>query len=239
MSIYRVTVAVGIATVVVLACVHTVVSAQSRVGVLELDPAKTRVEFRLGGALHTTHGEFHLKHGIIKADSGTGNAEGSVVVDAASGESGDILRDNRMKASVLEAQAYPEITFSPQHIDGHLGDEGNFQAKLKGVLTLHGGQHQIVIETQGKLIDDDLVATAHFSIPYVEWGLKDPSVLFLTVAKDVDIDIAITGHVTWLAAQGAQHTDQRPLPFPVGPQLLFSRSDLGTAENVRCGRADE
>jgi len=178
-----------------------------------MSPANTRVEFRLGGALHTTHGEFHLRHGIIKADPATGNAEGSVVVDAASGESGDSLRDNRMKDSVLEAQAYPQITFSLQHIDGHLGDEGNFQAKLEGVLMLHGGQHQIVIETQGKLIDDDLVATAHFSIPYVEWGLKDPSVLFLTVAKEVDIDIAMTGHITWLGAAAAQHADQQPRPM--------------------------
>ncbi len=54
------------------------------------------------------------------------------------------------------------------------------------------------------MIEDDLVATAHFSIPYVEWGLRDPSVLFLTVAKDVDIDIAVTGHITWLAAEGGQ-----------------------------------
>ena len=197
-------VAVGIATLAKLAYpVHSVSSAQSRVGVLDLDPAETRVEFRLGGALHTTHGQFRLKHGIIKADSATGNAEGSVIVDAASGESGDILRDNRMRASVLEAQAYPEITFSPHHIDGHLDDQGNFQAKLEGVLMLHGGRHQIVIETQGKLIDDDLVATAHCSIPYVEWGLKDPSVLFLTVAKEVEIDIAMTGHITWLATEGA------------------------------------
>ena len=167
------------------------------------------MEFRLGGALHNTHGKFQLKYGTIKADSATGDAEGSIVVDAASGESGDILRDHRMRAGVLETQAYPEITFDPQHIDGHLDDQDNFQAKLEGVLTLHGGRHQIAIETRGKLIDDDLVATAHFSIPYVEWGLKDPSLLFLTVAKDVDIDIAMSGHITWLAAEGVQHTDQQ------------------------------
>ena len=178
-----------------------------------MNPANTRVEFRLGGALHTTHGKFQLKRGIIKADSATGHAEGSIVVDAASGDSGDGLRDNRMKDSVLEAQAYPEITFSPQHIDGHQDNQGNFQAKLKGILTLHGGQHQIVIETQGKLKDEDLVATAHFSIPFVEWGLKDPSVLFLTVAKDVDIDIAMRGHITWLGAEAAQHADQQPRPI--------------------------
>ncbi|MFZ0889109.1 MAG: YceI family protein [Candidatus Binataceae bacterium] len=213
MTFDRVTVAVGVATVVALVYpVHTVAAVQLRDGVLEVDPAKTRVEFRLGGALHTTHGKFELKHGTIKADSATGNAEGSVVVDAASGESGDILRDIRMRDSVLEAQAYPEITFSPQHIDGHLDDQGNFQAKLEGVLALHGGHHQIVIETEGKLISDDLVATAHFSIPYVEWGLKDPSVLFLTVAKEVDIDIAMTGHITWLAAEGVRRIDERRRP---------------------------
>jgi hypothetical protein len=45
----------------------------------------------------------------------------------------------------------------------------------------------------------NLVVTAHFSIPYVQSGLKDPSVLFLTVAKQVDIDIATAGRVTWTA----------------------------------------
>jgi len=204
--------AVGIA-VVALACpVHAVASAQSLVGILEVNPDKTRVEFKLGGALHTTHGQFRIKHGIIKADSASGNAEGSVVVDAASGESGNFLRDNRMKDSVLEAQAYPEITFSPQHIDSHLDDHGNFQAKLEGVLMLHGSRHLIVVETQGKLTGSDLVAASHFSIPYVEWGLEDPSVLFLTVAKEVEIDIAMTGHVTWLAAEGAQHTGRQLAP---------------------------
>ncbi len=217
MTIHRIAAAIGITIVVALGSpVLTVASAQSRFGVLELDPAKTRVEFRLGGALHTTHGKFQLKRGIIKADSATGHAEGSVVVDAASGESGDSLRDNRMKASVLEAQIYPEITFNPQHFDGHLDDQGNFQAKLERVLVLHGGQHQTVIEAQGKLKGDDLVATAHFSIPYVEWGLKDPSVLFLTVAKEVDIDIAMTGHITWPAADAAQPADQRPRPVSGG-----------------------
>ena len=211
MTIHRVAAAIAIAIVVAPAYpVLTVASAQSRFGVLELDPAETRVEFSLGGALHTTHGKFQLKRGIIKADSATGHAEGSVVVDAASGESGDSLRDNRMKASVLEAQTYPEITFNPQHFDGHLDNHGNFQVKLEGVLVLHGGRHQTVIEAQGKLKDDDLVATAHFSIPYVEWGLTDPSVLFLTVAKEVDIDIAMTGHITWPAAEAAQRADQQP-----------------------------
>jgi len=172
-------------------------SAESRVGVLELDPSKTLVEFKLGGALHTTHGKFQLKRGTIKADETTGKAEGELVIDAASGNSGDFLRDNRMRDDVLEAATWPKITFTPRHIDGHLDAQGNFHAKLVGVLMLHGAQHDVVIETQGSLKDHDLIATGHLSIPYIEWGMKDPSVLFLSVAKVVDIDIATAGHVTW------------------------------------------
>ena len=174
-------------------------SAGTRIGIINLDPAKTLVEFRLGGSLHTTHGKFQLRTGIIKADSATGKAEGTIVVDAASGDSGDSIRDHRMKDSVLEAEKFPEITFTARHIEGHLDRGGVFQAKLEGVLKLHGADHALTIDAHGTLIDDNLVATAHFSIPYVEWGLKDPSVLFLTVAKQVDIDIATAGRVTWPA----------------------------------------
>jgi polyisoprenoid-binding protein YceI len=174
-------------------------SAGTRIGIINLDPAKTLVEFRLGGSLHTTHGKFQLRTGMIKADSASGKAEGMIVVDAASGDSGDSIRDHRMKDSVLEAEKFPEITFTARHIEGHLDRGGVFQAKLEGVLKLHGAEHALTIDAHGTLIDDNLVATAHFSIPYVEWGLKDPSVLFLTVAKQVDIDIATAGRVTWPA----------------------------------------
>ena len=176
-------------------------SSAARVGVVKLDPAKTLVEYRLGGSLHTTHGKFLLRTGTIKADSATGKAEGTIVVDAASGDSGDSIRDNRMKDSVLEAEKFPEITFTARHFEGHLDRGGGFQIKLEGVLKLHGAEHEIVMDTHGTLIDDNLVATAHFSIPYVQWGLKDPSLLFLSVAKQVDIDIATTGRVTWAAIE--------------------------------------
>ena len=102
-----------------------------------------------------------------------------------------------MRESVLEAQRYPEITFDPQHFTLELRKEGQFQVTMQGVLTLHGGRHDVALTAQGQLVGDNLTATAHFSVPYVDWGLKDPSVLFLTVAKQVDIDIATSGHVVW------------------------------------------
>jgi len=102
-----------------------------------------------------------------------------------------------MKDSVLEVQKYPEITFTPQQVTGQLGTDGQFQAKLRGVLTLHGAGHQFVMEVKGRLVGNSLIAKSHFSVPYVDWGLEDPSVLLLTVAKQVDIDIATAGSVVW------------------------------------------
>jgi polyisoprenoid-binding protein YceI len=168
-----------------------------RSGALELDPSKTVVEFRLPSSLHTAHGTFKLERGTIIADPATGKAGGSIVVDARSGDTGLGARDNEMRESVLEAQKYPEITFDPQHFILELRRGGQFEATMQGVLTLHGGRHDVALKAQGQLVGDNLTATAHFSVPYVDWGLKDPSFLFLTAAKQVDIDIATTGHVVW------------------------------------------
>lgn len=187
--------------------VNSAAAAGLRSGTLELDPSKTLIEFRLPGALHTTHGTFKLERGTIIADPATGKAGGSIVVDARSGDTGIGARDNDMRENVLEAQRYPEITFDPQHFTLGLRRGGQFQATMRGVLTLHGGRHDVALTAQGQLVGDNLTATVHFSVPYVDWGLKDPSVLFLTVAKQVDIDIATTGHVVW-TRQASRSSDK-------------------------------
>jgi polyisoprenoid-binding protein YceI len=183
---------------VAVAFAHRAVAAESRPGILELDPTKTLIEFRLPGALHATHGKFKLAHGTIRADLATGEADGSIVVDASSGDSGIAARDDRMKASVLEVQKYPEITFAPRHAIGKLEKDGQFQAKLEGVLTIHGAGHEVVTQVQGRLVGNSLTAACRFSVPYVDWGMEDPSLFFLTVAKQVEIDIATEGRITWL-----------------------------------------
>ena len=177
--------------------VHGAASAELRSGTLELDPSKTLIEFRLPGPLHTLHGTFKLERGTIIADPATGKAGGSIVVDARSGVTGIGKRDNDMRESVLEAQRYPEITFDPQHFTLKLEKDGQFQAKLDGVLTIHGARHEIVTDVRGQLAGNSLTAACHFSVPYVDWGMEDPSLFFLTVSKQVDIDIATEGRITW------------------------------------------
>jgi polyisoprenoid-binding protein YceI len=190
------------AALAALAITRIAAAAELPAGTLALDPSKTLIEFRLPGMLHTTHGTFKLERGIIKANARSGVASGTIEVDAASGDSGLAARDRRMKESILEAQKYPMIVFIPRHVAGELDPNGDFHAAVEGLMTLHGSKHEVVIDADGHVTAHQLTATCHFSIPYVEWGMKDPSLLFLTVAKQVDIDVAATGHVDWTAESG-------------------------------------
>jgi len=172
--------------------------APPRAGILQLDPARTTIAFRLAGALHETHGTFRLTLGTLAVDP-SGKASGAVVVDATSGDTENAARDERMKRVVLESDRYPEIRFQPTRVEGALRADGAFHATLHGALTLHGAPHEVAIDVDGRIAGDELTATSHFVVPYIAWGLADPSVLLLTVAKEVQLDVEAAGHVTWSA----------------------------------------
>src|SRR5206468_824467 len=74
----------------IISCTGIATSLQAETVVF--DPTRTTVAFTLGDVLHTVHGSFKLKSGVIHFDSSTGKASGSVVVDATSGESGSGAR---------------------------------------------------------------------------------------------------------------------------------------------------
>jgi polyisoprenoid-binding protein YceI len=171
--------------------------AAAQDAVLELDPARTRIDFTLPGFPHSVHGTFTLKRGTFRVDSATGKADGLMIVDAASGQSGNRARDSEMNESVLETHRYPEITFAPQQIEGQGAPPGEFRVKIRGVFSLHGTDHALTLDAVVRLTGEEWTATSHFVVPYVEWGLKDPSILILRVSDKVQIDLSAVGQVTW------------------------------------------
>jgi len=163
--------------------------------VLELDPAQTQVNFTLGDVIHTVHGSFKLKRGTVKFDPVTGHASGLVVVDATSGNSGSGARDHKMHKDILESAQYPEITFTPQQVQGQVLPQGDFKVQVLGTFTMHGGSHPLTLVIQAHLAGDRLTSDTQFTIPYQSWGLKNPSTLFLRVNDTVDIAIHGVGQL--------------------------------------------
>ena len=170
-------------------------TAVAQDAVLDLDPGQTQVNFTLGDILHTVHGTFKLKRGTVKFDPASGHASGLVVVDATTGNSGSHARDHKMHKDVLESTEYPEITFTPQQVQGQVLPQGDFKVQVLGTFTMHGAGHPLTLVVQAHFVGDRLTADTQFTIPYVSWGLKNPSTLFLRVNDTVDIAIHAAGQM--------------------------------------------
>src|ERR1700676_335705 len=160
---------------------------------IEINPAKSTVRFTLGALLHTVHGSFKVKGGAVRFDPASGLASGQIAVDVKTGETGDGARDRQMHESVLESSRFPDAVFSPDHLQGRLAMKGDSQLEVHGTLRLHGGEHEMTIPVKVIVQDHLITATAKFVIPYVAWGLKDPSNLILRIDQTVKVEVAITG----------------------------------------------
>lgn len=161
--------------------------------VLVVDPAHSKVHYTVDSTLHTVHGTFNLKNGTVHFDPQSGKAGGEIVVYATSGESGNSSRDVRMHKEILETPKYPDAIFRPTQVEGKVVLDGNSDVKLHGVMLLHGKEHEIVVPVHAQLVADRWTGTASFPVPYIEWGLKDPSNWLLKVKPVVNIELEMVG----------------------------------------------
>lgn len=173
-----------------------VLPARAQHMALELDPAKTRVEFTLDALLHTVHGTLKLKQGRIEIDPATGQCSGRVVVDALSADTGNDGRDNKMHKEILESQKYPEIIFTPTQVQGQIAPQGNSRVQLRGTVSLHGREQELVTPVEVQITGNEWTGEATFPVPYVKWGLKNPSTFFLRVKDTANLTVHAAGRLT-------------------------------------------
>ena len=169
--------------------------------IFTVDPAQSNLHWTLGSSLHTVHGAFALKRGSLQIDPATGKATGEIVVDATSGNSGNDGRDRKMHKEVLESGRFGEIIFRPDNISGKLETQGDSTVQIHGIFVLHGSERELTVPVQATLSGDHWSGTAKFGIPFIEWGLKNPSTWLLKVDHSVSIDLELKGTVQTQAAQ--------------------------------------
>jgi polyisoprenoid-binding protein YceI len=163
--------------------------------VLTLDPAQSKVHWTVDSALHTVHGTFALKSGTIHFDPVSGRAGGEIIVYAPSGQSGNGSRDKRMQREILETAKYPDVIFRPAQVEGAVSRTGASDVKLSGTFSIHGADHNLTAQVHVELAGDRWSGTTRFQVPYVQWGIKDPSNFLLKVQPVVNVELEMTGTV--------------------------------------------
>jgi polyisoprenoid-binding protein YceI len=150
--------------------------------------------------LKTTHefvtGTFHIQSGSIEFDRGAPQMSGSVAVLAGSGKTGNGSRDKKMTKDILEVQQYATVLFEPKSYAGTIASSGDSTIQVSGIFTLLGTPHEITVTSLVHLEGSTATAKVHFVVPYVQWGLKNPSFLVWKADNDVAIDLLLTGQVS-------------------------------------------
>lgn len=163
--------------------------------VVTIDPEASRVSFVLDATAHQVHGAFTLRSGEIRWDPETGTASGTIAVDATSAETGNARRDGKMHGEVLESETFPSIAFDVERVEGEIVEGESSDVRLIGTLSLHGDEHPLTLAAVVAAEGERVEATTSFEIPYVDWGLDDPSVFVLRVAKIVTVTVEIRGKI--------------------------------------------
>jgi polyisoprenoid-binding protein YceI len=165
--------------------------------VVNFDPAQTKVAFTLDTTLHNVHGTFQLKSGQIHFDSATGKASGAIIVDARSGDTDNKSRDKKMHQEILESQKYPEIVFTSQQVRGSFDPKKASQVDVTGTFRIHGQDHDITMTMALQPgSGSQLHCDTNFTIPYITWGMKDPSTFLLHANDTVELEIHATAQIT-------------------------------------------
>ena len=163
--------------------------------VFSLDVAHSKVTWSLGTTFHTVRGSFALKKGTLRLDPATGKASGEIIVDAASGKSGNDSRDKKMHKEVLESGRYAEVVFRPDRVEGKIAPQGTSTVQVHGILVLHGSEHELTLPVQAELAADHWTGNGKFSVPFIDWGLKNPSTFFNKVNHAVEIELELKGNL--------------------------------------------
>jgi polyisoprenoid-binding protein YceI len=158
-----------------------------------VNPDASQVKITLNTTHEIVNGAFHIQSGSIEFDRGTAKMTGSVVVIAGSGKTGNDSRDKKMNKDILKVEQYATVSFDPKTYAGALAASGDSNIQVTGIFTLLGTPHEITIPILVHLDGTSATAKAHFVIPYVKWGLKNPSFLIWKADDDVAIDLSVSG----------------------------------------------
>ena len=161
-----------------------------------VNPDASEVKMTLNTTHEVVNGTFHIQSGSIEFDRSTAKMSGSVVVLAGSGKTGNDSRDKKMNKEILKVEQNAIVSFEPKSYTGAIAPSGDSTIQVTGIFTLLGTPHEIIVPMLIHLDGTSATAKTHFVVPYVQWGLKNPSFLIWKADNDVAIDLSLTGRLS-------------------------------------------
>jgi polyisoprenoid-binding protein YceI len=184
------------ATLAALALATAALPAAAAETVLRLDPKATDVSFEVPATGHDVHGLLRLAAGEVRFDPDTGEAAGTITVDARSADTGNDSRDETLHQKVFESEIFPSFVFTAERVEGALPEAGKGEVRLHGTMRIHGADHPMMLPANVEVSGDEVSATTTFDVPYVAWGMHNPSILFLRVADSVAVTVRAGGRLS-------------------------------------------
>jgi polyisoprenoid-binding protein YceI len=160
-----------------------------------VNPDASEVKMTLKTTHEIVNGTFQIQSGSIEFDRSTPKMSGLVVVLAGSGKTGNDSRDKKMNKDILKVDQHTTVSFAPRTYTGVIAPSGNSTIQVSGVFTLLGDPHDLTIPMQIHIDGSKGTAKAQFILPYVQWGLKNPSFLIWKAENEVAIDLSLVGNI--------------------------------------------
>jgi polyisoprenoid-binding protein YceI len=158
-----------------------------------INPARSEAKFYFEGANPGVAGTFKLGKSAVEFDKVGPKIGGSVILLARTESSGDSGRDEIIRKQVLDAGQFAEITFMPAGYAGTVDvSNGKSVIQVTGTLLVHGQPHTVVVPVEIHANGNQCVATLHFVVPYVAWGMTQVA----GVGDKVDLDVKLVGFLT-------------------------------------------
>jgi len=161
-----------------------------------VNPGASEIKMTLNTTHEVVSGTFHIQSGSIQFDRSAPKMSGSIIVLAGSGKTGNDSRDKKMNKDILKVDEYTTVSFAPKTYAGTIAPSGDSSVQVSGVFTLLGNPHDLTVPMQIHIDGSKATARAKFVVPYVQWGLKNPSFMFWKAENDVAIDLNLVGQVS-------------------------------------------
>ena len=162
---------------------------------LAIDPEGSEVTFQMETTWHAVHGTARGITGTIVSEGDPfKDAAVTIVVDAATMETGNGRRDKTMHEDYMMTREWPRITFRSTAAPALLGKDagsGVVSFELTGDLTIRSETRGVILSLAAQPDGDGWLVTGEHIVSLRDYGIPDPSIFLNRVADAVKVTFSV------------------------------------------------